>query len=61
MLDAAEKIWLNIFWLNTWLVAGLDAIFLVKELSTRGEPTGRSALAWSAQDALAASAKRLGA
>jgi hypothetical protein len=26
MLDAAEEIWLNIFWLNTWSVAWLDAI-----------------------------------
>jgi hypothetical protein len=51
MLDAAEEIWLNIFWLNTWLVAALDAISLVKELPLRGEQSGRSALAWSAQGA----------
>jgi hypothetical protein len=62
MLDAAEEIWLNIFWLNTWLVAALDAISLVKELPSRGEQCGRSALAWSAQDArVAASVRRLGA
>jgi hypothetical protein len=30
MLDAAEEIWLNISWLNTWLVAALDAISLVE-------------------------------
>ena len=35
MLDAAEEIWLNIFRLNTWLVAALDAISLVKELPSR--------------------------
>jgi hypothetical protein len=33
MLDATEEIWLNIFWLNTWLVAALEAISVVKELS----------------------------
>ncbi len=44
MLDAAEKIWLNIFWLNTWLVAALDAIYLVKELPSRGEQSGRMRL-----------------
>jgi hypothetical protein len=37
MLDAAEEIWLNIFWSNTWLVATLDAISLVKELPWRDE------------------------
>jgi len=52
MLDAAEEIWLNIFRMNTRLVAALDAISLVKELPSRGEQSGRrSALAWSAQDA----------
>jgi len=51
MLDAAKEIWLNILWLNTWLVAALDAISLVKELPSRGEQSGRSALAWSAPDA----------
>jgi hypothetical protein len=30
MLDAAEEIWLNIFWLNTWSMVALDAISLVK-------------------------------
>jgi hypothetical protein len=35
---------------NRW-VAALDAIFLVKELPSRVEQSGRSALAWSAQDA----------
>jgi hypothetical protein len=44
MLDAAEEIWLNIFQLNTRLVAALDAISLVKELPSRGEQSGRSAL-----------------
>jgi hypothetical protein len=44
MLDAAEEIWLNIFWLNTWLVATLDAISLVKELPSRGEQSGRMRL-----------------
>jgi hypothetical protein len=33
MLDAEEEIWLNIFWLSTWLVAALDAISLVKRTS----------------------------
>ena len=32
MLDTADEIWLNIFWLNTWLVAALDAISLAKEV-----------------------------
>lgn len=44
MLDATEEIWLNIFWLNTWLVAALDAISLVKELPSRGEQSGRMRL-----------------
>ena len=44
MLDAAEEIWLNIFWLNTWLVAALDAISLVKELPSRGEQSRRMRL-----------------
>jgi hypothetical protein len=51
MLDAAEEIWLNIFWLNTWSVAALNAISLAKELPSRGEQSERSALAWSAPDA----------
>jgi hypothetical protein len=41
MLDAAAEIWLNIFWLNTWLAAALDAISLVKKLPSRGEQSGR--------------------
>jgi hypothetical protein len=45
MLDATEEIWLNIFWLNTWLVAALEAISGVKELPSRGEQSGTSALA----------------
>jgi len=32
VLDAAKKIWLNIFCLNTWSMVALDAISLVKEL-----------------------------
>ena len=44
ILDAAEEIWLNIFWLNTWLVVLLDAISLVKELPSRGEQSGRMRL-----------------
>jgi hypothetical protein len=44
MLDATEEIWLNIFWLNTWLVAALDAISLVTELPSRGEQSGRMRL-----------------
>jgi hypothetical protein len=59
MLDAAKEIWLNIFWSDTWLVGALDAISLAKIVSWRGELSGRSALAWSAQDAVAASARRL--
>jgi hypothetical protein len=31
-LDAAKEIWLNIFWLNTWLAAALDATSRAKEL-----------------------------
>ena len=44
MLDTADEIWLNIFWLNTWLVAALDAISLVKELPSRDEQSGRMRL-----------------
>jgi hypothetical protein len=61
MLDAAGEIWLNIFWLNTWLVAALDAISLVKELSSSGEQSGRSAPVWSGQDTASQRARRLGA
>lgn len=44
MLDAAEEIWLNIFWLNTCLLATLDAISPGERLSSRGEQSRRMRL-----------------